>query len=176
FQENFLITGYRNIAWALAAGMIFNLGNMLFTGTIAVAGMTVAFTVTFAVALAISTAWNLIFEVPSGLLLSLGGVALLLGALVLVAFTYSHHLDAIADAKKRAALQVDPRSKYAKSAPRGSGAAKATTLAVLSGIALGLYGPLLNAAREGDNGVAPYGMVLLFGAGIFVSTIVLAPF
>ena len=38
FQDNFLITGYRNMAYVIAAGVIFNLGNMLLAATIAVAG------------------------------------------------------------------------------------------------------------------------------------------
>src|ERR1700674_3211509 len=67
FQENFLITGYRNIAYIVAAGIIFNLGNMLLGATLSVAGMTLAFTFTFAAALVVSTAWNLIFEVSSGM-------------------------------------------------------------------------------------------------------------
>src|SRR6202163_651008 len=56
FQENFLITGYRNIAFIVAAGIIFNLGNMLLGATLSVAGMTLAFTFTFAAALGVSTA------------------------------------------------------------------------------------------------------------------------
>ena len=67
FQENFLITGYRNMAYVIVAGVIFNLGNMLLTATIAVAGMALAFTVTFATALVVSTAWSLIFDSSSGL-------------------------------------------------------------------------------------------------------------
>src|SRR4051812_32452657 len=94
FQDNFLITGYRNIAYIVAAGFIFNLGNMLLTATISVAGMTLAFTFGYAAALVIATAWNLIFEAPGGLILSLGGVALLFAAIVLAIFTYSRHVDA----------------------------------------------------------------------------------
>src|SRR5229473_3338547 len=34
FQENFLLTGYHNMAWAVAAGMLFNLGNMFLAATV----------------------------------------------------------------------------------------------------------------------------------------------
>src|SRR5277367_3713030 len=43
FQENFLITGYRNMAYVVAAGLIFNLGNMLLAAAISLSGMAVAF-------------------------------------------------------------------------------------------------------------------------------------
>lgn len=176
FQENFLITGYRNMAYVVAAGIIFNLGNMLLAATVSVAGMAMAYTVTFAIALVVSTAWTLIFEVPGGMLLSFGGAALLLAALVVATYTYSNYLDARANAARKAALQVDPRAKSAKRASQAPGAAQAVTLGVLGGIVLGLFRPLLDAGREGDGGVAPYGVALLFAAGIFGSTIVLAPF
>jgi glucose uptake protein len=176
FQENFLITGYRNMALVMAAGLIFSLGNMLLAATISVAGMAIAFTVTFAVALSVSTVWAIIFEPPAGTLLAIVGAALLLAALVLAAYSYSNYLDARADAARQAALQVDPRAKAAKRAARAPGAARAVALGVMGGLALGLFGPLLDSARQGDGGVAPYGLALLFAAGIFVSTIVLGPF
>jgi glucose uptake protein len=176
FQENFLITGYRNMAYVVAAGVIFNLGNMLLAATISLAGLAMAFAVTFAVALSVSTAWALIFEPPASMLLAIVGAALLLAALVLAAYSYSHYLDARADAVKKAALQVDPRAKAAKRPPQAPGAARAVVLGVVGGLALGLFGPLLDAGRLGEGGVAPYGLALLFAAGIFISTIVLGPF
>src|SRR5579862_127759 len=39
FQENFLITGYRNMVYALGAGVIFDLGNMLLVAAASVAGL-----------------------------------------------------------------------------------------------------------------------------------------
>jgi glucose uptake protein len=165
FQDNFLITGYRNIAYIVAAGFIFNLGNMLLTATISVAGMTLAFTFGYAAALVVATARNLIFEAPGGLILSLGGVALLFAAIVLAIFTYSRHVDA-GEAVKRS-----PRA-----APRQGGIGQAIVLGMLAGIALGLFRAPLESAMQGENGIAPYGAVLLFAAGILSSTIVLGPF
>jgi glucose uptake protein len=175
FQENFLITGYRNIAFIVAAGIIFNLGNMLLGATLSVAGMTLAFTFTFAAALVVSTSWNLIFEVPSGMLLSLGGAALLLAAALVAVFTYNRHADA-REAAKRAALEADTHPKSSRRASRGTGIAQAVTLSVLGGIALGLFRVPLESALQGDNGVAPYGAALLFAGGIFGSTLIFGPF
>ena len=66
FQDNFLIAGYRNMAYVIAAGVVFNFGNMLLAATIAVAGLSLAFTITFATALVVSTAWTLVFEASNG--------------------------------------------------------------------------------------------------------------
>ncbi len=176
FQDNFLITGYRNIAYMMAAGVIFNLGTMLLTAAMSIAGMALAFTIAFATALVVSTARNLLFEVPTGMLLSLSGSGLLLAALVLAAFAYSNYLDAQAAAARNVPLQVDPRAKSAQRAPRPPGAGRAVALAVAGGIALGLFRPLVEAGREGETGVAPYGAALLFAVGILGSTAILGPF
>ena len=175
FQDNFLITGYRSMVYVIASGVIFNLGNMLLAATISLAGLTMAFTVTFAAALVVSTAWSLIFESSNGVLLSLGGAALLLVALVMGAATYSHYLGAHTEAARKDLGALDPRVKRAK-VPRSPGAALMVALGVLGGIALGLFQPLLDAGRGGDAGVAPYGLALLFAAGILISTAILDPF
>ena len=180
FQDNFLITGYRNMAYVVAAGVIFNLGNMLLAATVAVAGMALAFTITFATAMVVSTAWSLIFEASGGFLLSLCGAALLLAALVLGAAAYSNYLIARSEAARTEAAKKDvpqpgPRVKRSHSS-RPRGVVLTVTLGVAGGIALGLFRPLLDMGSQGEGGVAPYGSTLVFAAGILVSTMILAPF
>lgn len=180
FQDNFLITGYRNMAYVIAAGVIFNLGNMLLTGAIAVAGMALAFTITFVTALIVSTAWFLIFETTSGFLLPMGGAALLMAALVMGAAAYSNYLiarseTAKAEAAKKEISQPVSRVKRVKSS-RSRGLMQALMLGVAGGIALGLFRPLLDMGSQGEAGVAPYGATLMFGIGVLVSTVILNPF
>src|SRR5438876_4616382 len=38
FQDNFLLTGYRKMAWAEAAGMMLNIGNLLMLASMVIAG------------------------------------------------------------------------------------------------------------------------------------------
>lgn len=175
FQDNLLITGYRNIAYVIAAGVIFNLGNMLLAATIAVAGLALAFTFTFSTALIVSIFWSLIFETSSGILLSICGVALLLAALVTGAAAYSKYLNSRAETARKVAPPFDPRDTRTKSSP-SRGAALAVALGVAGGTALGLFHPLLDAGSQGEAGVGPYGLALLFAAGIIVSTVILDPF
>ena len=89
FQENFLVASYRNVAYVLVAGAIFNIGNMLLMATVSVAGMALAFSVTCGVALTVATVRALIFESSIGMPVALAGAALLLAAVVLAAFAYS---------------------------------------------------------------------------------------
>jgi glucose uptake protein len=180
FQDNFLITGYRNMAYAVAAGVVFNLGNMLLAAAISVAGMALAFTITFATALVVSTAWFLIFETSNAFLLPLCGAALLMGALVMGAAAYSNYLitrseTAKAEAAKKDVSQPASRVKRIKSS-RSRGLMQALALGVAGGIALGLFRPLLDMGSQGENGVAPYGLALLFAGGVLVSTTILNPF
>ena len=176
FQENFLVASYRNVAYVLVAGVIFNIGNMLLTATVSVAGMALAFSVTCGVALTVATVRALIFDSPSGMLVALAGAALLLAAVGLAAFAYSQFLEFRAKAIKQAALQADPRAKLGKRPAGAPGAALPVTLAAVGGVAFGLFHPLLDLGRTGDNAVAPYSLTLLFAASIFGSTVLLAPF
>jgi glucose uptake protein len=184
FQDNFLISGYRNMAYVIAAGIVFNLGNMLLAATIALAGMALAFTITFATALVVATAWSLIFEASSGFLLSLCGAALLLAALVMGAAAYSSYLiarsEAARDAAKAEAAKKDaslPAARARRTNSSGSrGLILALTLGVAGGIALGLFRPLLDAGSVGDGGLAPYGAALMFAVGILISTAIIDPF
>lgn len=166
FQENFLVAGYRNIAYVLAAGVVFNVGNMLLTATVSVAGMALAFCVTYAVALAVAAVRALIFESSSAMLLAAAGGILLLIAVVLVAYAYSAFLASRADAVKQTG----------KRPAQSPGAAVPVALGVVSGLAFGFVGPLLDRGRATDGGVGPYGQALLFAASILGSTILLAPF
>src|SRR5579863_393268 len=184
FQDNFLITGYRTMAYVIAAGVIFNLGNMLLTAAISVAGMALAFTTTFATALVVATTWSFIFEASGGFLLSVCGAVLLLAALVMGAAAYSNYLIARSEAAKEAAKaeaakkdvpQAGGRVKRVK-ASRSRGLVVAVALGVAGGIALGLFRPLLDMGMQGEGGVAPYGALLMFAVGVLISTVILDPF
>jgi hypothetical protein len=146
--------------------------------------MALAFTVTFATALVVSTTWSLIFEVTSGFLPLLCGAGLLLAALVMGAAAYSNYLIARSEAAKEAAKSEaakkdapQPAGRVKRStASRSRGLVLAVTLGVAGGIALGLFHTLLDMGSQGEAGVGPYGVALLFAGGILVSTAIINPF
>src|SRR5580658_1018115 len=58
FGDNILFAGKRNIAFAMAGGVVFNLANMLLVAAISLAGLAVAFPVGIGLALVVGVIWN----------------------------------------------------------------------------------------------------------------------
>jgi glucose uptake protein len=176
FQENFLIVSYRKMAYCAGAGMVFNLANMLLLGAMSIAGMAVSFPISLGVAVIVAAIWNFALNPQGNVILVLGGAALVAAAIVVNIFAYITHVDLQAEELKTAALQIDPRAKKSKPKIKPPGPARAVTLSVISGILMGIFSPLMEMGREGDNGVSPYGMALLFAAGVLMSTFLYTPF
>lgn len=173
FQDNLLIAAKRQMAWAVGAGIVFNLANMLLVAALSVAGMAVAFPIAIGLALVIGVVGNYILNPQGNPMLLFGGALLVVLAIVVNAFAYSAYAEMKQD-EKRKAMKVDPRAKKRGSAP--SGAARGLLLSVVAGVLMGAFYPMVETARQGDGGVAPYGLGLLFGAGVVVSTIFYVPF
>ena len=72
FSDNLLVAGKRNMAYAVAGGMVFNLANMLLVAAISVAGLAVAFPIGIGLALVIGVIWNYFLN-PQGNPILLGG-------------------------------------------------------------------------------------------------------
>jgi glucose uptake protein len=176
FQDNFLIVGYRKMAYCAGAGMVFNLANMLLLGAMSIAGLAVSFPVSFGVAVIVSAVWNFALNPQGNAILVLGGAVLVAAAIVVNVFAYITHVDLQAEESKKTALQIDPRARPSKPKVQPPGPARAVTLSVISGILMGIFSPLMEMGREGENGVGPYGMALLFAAGLMVSTFLYTPF
>jgi glucose uptake protein len=172
-NDNMTLAPYRKIAWGLVAGVVFNLANMLLVAAISVAGLTVSFPISFGIAMIVTaTATYVGNPQSSNALLLFGGVLLVLISVVTDAFAYKSHLDALAALSKAGPI-LDPRTRQpakSKTAPKG------ILLGVLSGIAYGFFFPLLDSSRTGDNGVGPYGLAALVGAGLLFSTLLYVPF
>jgi glucose uptake protein len=176
FQDNLLIASYRKMAYCAGAGMAFNLGNMLLLGAMSIAGLAVSFPICFGVAVIVTAVWNFALNPQGNAILVLGGAVLMAAAIVVNVFAYITHVDLQAEESKKAALQADPRAKQSKPKVKPPGPARAVTLGVMSGIVMGIFSSLANIGREGENGVGPYGMALLFAAGLLATTFVYTPF
>jgi glucose uptake protein len=173
FQDNLLITGYRKIAYALAAGAVFNVGNMLLVAAIALAGMAPTFLIAFGTAGILGVVFAYAANPHTNPILAFGGAVLFLMAVAVAAFAYTAAADAIV-ATETKSLRPDLRARNAPARRIGPG--RAIILSVASGIFIGLSRPLVDWAREGENGIAPYGVALLFGVGLFVTALIAVPF
>jgi glucose uptake protein len=171
FQDNLLIASRHSIAYAMGAGAVFNLGNMLLLGAMQVSGMVVAFLIAFGLALA-GSAFEGYLQTPQiNLTLLFSGVVLALAVIVVAGMAHSLLLEARFNATKPP--RPDPRFPRG---PRPPSAALGIALSVLSGIIISLSFPLIDVARTGEAGVGPYGAALLFGGGMFLSTLLYSPF
>lgn len=176
FQDNFLIASYRKLAYAAAAGLIFNLGNVLLLAGISVGGLALCVPLALGIALVIDLSWEFILDPRSNVLLLFGGVLVLLVAILLIAIAYLQYRAGMEEAARKAALQIDPRSKEGRRRAKQTAAGVGIALAILGGVILSFAPRVLGLAQEGESGVAPYGLTLLFAAGVLFSTFLYSPF
>jgi glucose uptake protein len=173
FSDNLLIAGKRQMAYAVGAGMIFNLANMLLVAAISVSGLAVAFPVGIGLALVIGVVWNYLLNPQGNPLLLFGGAGLVVVAIIVDAFCFSMYVDAKEQAAQKA-LTPDPRAKGRNA--KKVGATRGIALSVVAGVLMGMFYPLVETSKQGENGVSPYGVALFFGIGVLVSSLVYIPF
>lgn len=174
FNDNLLIAAKRSMIWVVGAGAVFNLANMLLVAAIAVSGMAVAFPIGIGLALVIGVVSNYFLNPQGNPILLFGGALLVVVAIVVDAFAYSGYLDDKIDQEKKA-LQADPRARKPR-VPQPTGAARGIILSVVSGLLMGAFYPMLEVGRQGEAGLAPYGLSLFFGAGVLISSLFYIPF
>ena len=163
FADNLTFAGKRNMAYALAAGTVFNLANMLLVAAISVAGLAVAFPVGIGLALVVGVIWNYFLNPQGNPLLLACGVALVVAAIIADGVAYTAH----------ARMQT----RDAKSAGGGTarGGAKGIFLSLASGLLMGSFYPLVEMSKRGGvdhGGLGPYAVAFLFSVAVFVSTFV----
>jgi glucose uptake protein len=168
FQDNILLAGYRKMAWALGSGVVLNLGTMLLLAAMTVSGMSVAFPLTLGVALVIGAIWDFAAAERANVALTLGGVSMLLAAVIVMGLAFIWRQGGNQEAAQ-GALRADPRLKPRRKSPGG---ALAIILSVVGGLALSIFPRILAESTSGENGLAPYSAILLLGVSAFLS----APF
>jgi glucose uptake protein len=138
---------FLNIALAFAAGVIFNVANILLVAAIAVAGMAVAFPVGIGLALVIGVLLNYFITPRGNPYLLFGGVLLVCVAIILDAMAYRRKQVGDATITHRGIL-----------------------LSLLSGIGMGLFYPLVAKSTSGAHHLGPYAVALVFAVGILMCT------
>jgi len=175
FSDNLLVAGKRNQALGAAAGVVFNLANMLLVGAISIAGMAVAFPVGIGLALVVGVIWNYVLNPQGNVFLLAGGVVLVVGAIVVDAIAYTTHARSRRPAvdPAPAALRSRAKGESRKSAPGGG--AKGIVLSLVSGLLMGSFYPLVQMGVGGGadaGGLGPYAVAFWFAIGVFASTFI----
>jgi glucose uptake protein len=165
FSDNLIIALRRNMAYAGAAGVVFNLANMLLVAAISVAGMAVAFPIGIGLALVVGVVWSYSLNRQGNPTLLAVGVALVVGAIIVDAWAYNAHARA---AQATTAKSSQPR-KSSGARPKG------ILLSLIAGLLMGSFYPLVEMAKGGgpeNAGLGPYAVAFLFSIGVFLSTFI----
>ena len=161
FMDNMTITGKRQMAYAFAGGVIFNLANMLLVAAIAVAGLSVAFPVGIGLALVIGVIWNYILNPQGNPVFLFSGAAIVAVAIVVDAMAFSAH------AKDKA-----PPPAPGKRKKKASLSAKGIVLSCACGVLMGSFYPIVELSKVGDIALGPYAVGFVFAVGVFLSTFI----
>ncbi len=148
FLQNLRSANPSNVGWALAAGVIFNLANLLLVAGIDMAGLAVAFPLAIGIALVVGV-------VLSYALQPMGNVALL-AAGVLCAV---------------AAVTFDGQA-YAQLGTGNAVSRKSIVTCVVSGVLMGLWAPLSTRALTHGHPLGPYGVAVFLTLGALLSCFV----
>lgn len=148
FIQNLHSTDAANIGWALLAGAIFNLANLLLVAGIDMAGMATAFPVSIGIALVVGVILSYLIQ-PAG-------NVILLSAGVVCAF-----IAVILDGKAYGQMNAG------KEASR-----KSIVVCVISGVLMGLWAPFSTRAMTHGNPLGPYAVVVFLTFGALLSCLI----
>jgi glucose uptake protein len=163
FLDDLMHAGKRQWLYGLMAGVIFNLANMILMSAISVAGMALAFPVGIGVATIVGTALAYATSSTGNPALLSAGCALLAAAAVAAALAY----------RFQALLRHEALARAGKAAStRRPSSIKGIVLALVSGLLMSLFVPLVDSARQSEVGLGPYAVAVVFAIGVFVSTFV----
>ena len=134
-----------NLIWALIAGFIFNIANLLLVAGIDIAGLAIAFPISIGIAVVEGVILSYALQ-PKGNAYYLGaGVALAIAAIIFDALAYSSLGSAGAKVSRKGIL-----------------------VNVVSGLLMGAFAPFVARAMTAGHPLTPYGVASLFSVGAFI--------
>jgi glucose uptake protein len=152
FMDDLLHASKKQDLVAILAGGVFNLAE---------GGMSLAFPLGLGTAIVIASVWQFILKPGQNLALMLVGDSAIIFGLFVCTAAYRFYKLSKVDELVRTGQQKSTRRIVS---------ARAAWVAVIGGVILGSYLPLISNAMEGEAGVGPYSLCVLFAAGIVVST------
>lgn len=163
FSDDLRHAGLREDAWALVAGGIFNLANMLLVAAISIAGMSVAFPIGIGLALVIGVIWNYAINPVGNREFLFGGMAVIVAAIIVDALAYRSYA---LQRSRQAAREGKARLV------RKSMSTKGIVISLVAGVLMGSFYPLLQNAMVPEIGLGAYSVAFVFSLGVFFSTFV----
>jgi glucose uptake protein len=163
FLDDLEHAGKRQWFYGFVAGVIFNFANMLLVAALSVSGMAVAFPVGIGMAIIMGSFLSYIVKPTGNLPILLAGCALIAAAIIVAAIACN-----ILGVIRHEELA---RAGKAKSTRRPT-TVKGVILALVSGLLMGSFFPLVQKGTEGEVGLGPYAITAVFALGIFLSAFV----
>src|SRR6202161_1157827 len=148
FLNNVRSADVSNIGWALLAGIIFNLANLLLVAAIDMAGLAIAFPVAIGIALVVGTVLSFVQQQR--------GNIMMLGAGVLCAVV---------------AVILDGKA-YGELGTNREASRKSILVCVISGVLMGLWAPFSTRALTHGNTLGPYSIAVFLTGGALLSCFV----
>jgi glucose uptake protein len=137
-----------NVLYALLAGTIFNVANLLLVAAIELAGLAVAFPIGIGLALVVGVLLNYAQSPRGNATLLFTGVGLIVVAIVLDAMAYRR-----------------------KETAHPTLSAKAIAISLACGVLMGLFYPFVTRASSGEGALGPYAVSVVFATGLVLSAI-----
>ena len=191
FWDNLTLTASkRMMMWALVAGVVFNLGNMLLMASVSISGIATSFTIGLGTAMLVDRGAEAITGVEGSLALRAAAGLAVLAAMILLGAAHRGHAALQAqNAKPLSAGETDPaagpttpvaaamRQRRLGPEPKADKDAEGTPLkgillALCGGLLIGAVPRLVSMTSHPEMGVGPYALVFLMSFGIFFSTLV----
>jgi glucose uptake protein len=145
FLANVRTADNSNIGWALLAGVIFNLANLLLVAGIDMVGLSIAFPIAIGIALVVGTVLSYVQQPKGNLAMLAAGV---LCALLAVIF--------------------DGKAYGQMGAGKGASRKSAVTC-IVSGVLMGLWAPFSTRALTHGNSLGPYSICVFLTLGALLS-------
>ena len=145
FLNNVRSADLSNIGWALLAGIIFNLANLLLVAAIDMAGLAIAFPVAIGIALVVGTVLSFVQQQR--------GNVTMLGAGVLCAVV---------------AVILDGKA-YGELGTNREASRKSIIVCIVSGVLMGLWAPFSTRALTHGNTLGPYSIAVSLTGGALLS-------
>ena len=132
-----------HLLFAVLAGVLFNVANLLLVAAIEIAGLAVAFPVGIGLALVVGAVSSYILSPGGDPRMLFGGIVLVVAAIVCDAFAYR-----------------------LREAQRASLSMRGVVISLIAGVLMGSFYPFVSKAMTGAGALGPYAIGLVFSLGV----------
>ncbi|WP_174285347.1 GRP family sugar transporter [Sphingomonas bacterium] len=152
FLANLATAEGSNLVFALMAGVVFNIANVLLVAALDIAGLSIAFPIAIGIAVVEGVVVSYALQPKGSLPFLAGGLVLALCAVILNARAYASIGGAAACGNK----------------PKRSGVG----ISIVSGLLMGVFAPLVTRALTYGHAMTPYSVSVLFAVGALLCCII----